>query len=600
MNSKTINYIFRYFTLVFFYASYFIACFDVKKGIYNRWNHLQKTNNDNDNNYSKNLIHQTESFLNNELNNNKLQTADNNIINKFLKSTEKNLRNKKILENLQRTTSLGSIEKQSDYKELFAEVKIDHFSYENQQYFKLRYLIKDQYFDYSNPNSPILFYCGNEGPIEDFYKNSGFITDYLARKYRALVIFGEHRFFGKSFPFGNKQDKDINKNKYLTSEQALSDFVELLVNFKKEKNLIANPIIAFGGSYGGMLSSWARMKFPHIFQGAVASSAPVLLFEDINKIQNSFFKIVTKTYERYDAKCPTSIREGFQKLFDFRNFDLIGSNPSVHETLNEIFKPCKKIENVSDIKKLEDIIEDMIITLAQYNYPYETSFIKPTPAEPVKVACERIAQIRNNSDYFFNLSPIISSSLNFAFNKYNQVDIESKYKLKYLKAAIDVFFNYTESEKCLDIGNDDKSQAQDLNGWSYMACSEMIMPMQKNGITDMFNPLPWNLADFAYDCKKSWNTDVRPDWIYNFYGGRDFYKEINEYSNIVYINGKMDPWNAGCPTFSNNPKVLVFEADSAHHLDLRLPNEKDPESIVEARKLIELLLEKWINEKNHK
>ena len=178
----------------------------------------------------------------------------------------------------------------ADFEEKFAKLKIDHFSFDNEDTFNLRYLIKDKYFDKNITSSPILFYCGNEADIEMFWNNLGFITETLAKEFKGLVIFAEHRFFGKSIPFG-AQDYDIKKNKYLTVEQAMSDFAEFLQSFKEENKMTSHPVIALGGSYGGMLAAWSRMKFPHVYKGAIASSAPILLFEDIDKISRNGLQI---------------------------------------------------------------------------------------------------------------------------------------------------------------------------------------------------------------------------------------------------------------------------------------------------------------------
>ena len=55
-------------------------------------------------------------------------------------------------------------------------------------------------------------------------------------------------------------------------------------------------------------------------------------------------------------------------------------------------------------------------------------------------------------------------------------------------------------------------------------------------------------------------------------------------SNIIFSNGTLDPWHAGGVLEQvSDETISIFIENSAHHLDLRLPNEADPKSLTEAR-----------------
>jgi len=92
----------------------------------------------------------------------------------------------------------------------------------------------------------------------------------IARKNFFQILFVEHRYYGDSNPEGEENPGF----KFLTVEQALQDFIQVV----QKINIHDLPVIAFGGSYGGMLSAWIRLKYPHVIRGAVAGSASGDLF----------------------------------------------------------------------------------------------------------------------------------------------------------------------------------------------------------------------------------------------------------------------------------------------------------------------------------
>lgn len=113
--------------------------------------------------------------------------------------------------------------------------------------FQQRYCLYENYFISHDKNAPILFYTGNESPVDEYINQTGLMWN-LGLKLNALIIFAEHRYFGKSIP---KLKGLRNCLAFCTSQQALADHAMLAINIRTIYASLNNknrPIIAFGGS----------------------------------------------------------------------------------------------------------------------------------------------------------------------------------------------------------------------------------------------------------------------------------------------------------------------------------------------------------------
>lgn len=165
------------------------------------------------------------------------------------------------------------------YTEKFYNQTIDHFRYgEPTATYLQRYLFNDDHFGQAEDplagipgapgcKGPILFYSGNEGAIDGFWASNGFMVKVLAPKLGALLVFGEHRYYGKSMPFGQADSLSVENAVFLTTEQAMADYASLVLHIKATVPGAANcPVITFGGSYGGTLTTYLRAKYPSVFR----------------------------------------------------------------------------------------------------------------------------------------------------------------------------------------------------------------------------------------------------------------------------------------------------------------------------------------------
>jgi hypothetical protein len=76
-----------------------------------------------------------------------------------------------------------------------------------------------------------------------------------------------HRYYGESLPYGSTNSFKLPQLKALTVDNAMKDFIATIAWAKKhymEDSGAHAKVVAFGGSYGGMLSAWFRMDYPEV------------------------------------------------------------------------------------------------------------------------------------------------------------------------------------------------------------------------------------------------------------------------------------------------------------------------------------------------
>lgn len=63
--------------------------------------------------------------------------------------------------------------------------------------------------------------------------------------------------------------------RFLNVDQALADIAYFILELKKQERFANSKIILYGGSYAANMALWFKQRYPHLVEGAVASSGPI-------------------------------------------------------------------------------------------------------------------------------------------------------------------------------------------------------------------------------------------------------------------------------------------------------------------------------------
>lgn len=462
----------------------------------------------------------------------------------------------------------------------YSNQKLDHFNYLNQVEWSQRYFICTSSSNemVAGSNNPILFYTGGEVDIELVSKETGLMWE-ASKQLGGLMVFAEHRYFGKSKPYTESFNPShphlaYLQYQFLSTEQALADYARLIDHIKQQFHAPRATVVSFGGFYSGMLSFWLRQKYPGSVDGAISNSAPLLGYINhdymVQPDYNGFSRIVTQDATHANGgttgNCTNNIWTGFQLIDEYSKSEK-GRNK-----LNAIFGRCDDslISMPADALELKKWLFDGFSYLAMASYPFASGFFLGgrgngiLPPYPMQTACS-----------------IIKQPFNDGSNTLQGMMI----------AVGGMYYNNKGDKKCL--GKRSRT-AFSSNEFDYLSCTELIMPMESSGKFDMFWSNSFNIRTAIDDCKNKFGARTDPKAAFIKYGGR---KGIKATTNVIFTQGTMDPYaSMGVLEDVNDKSTTIILPRAGRHQELFFSTPGEQVEVVNARAIIVQKIKQWIQE----
>lgn len=385
--------------------------------------------------------------------------------------------------------------------------------------------------------------------------SGGYIINEYASRAKAMLLSIEHRFYGDSIP-GDGTLSTSNLKKYLSADQALADYVELISYIKSKYSTPESKVVTFGGSYSGSLSAWIRQKYPHIVHAALSSSAPVLAQLDFPE----YFEVLK---EAIGDECANRIRLATDRI------ESLLQTTAGKRQLESDFLTCSTIDNDEDVVTFLESLADGTAGVVQYS--------DDANALGRGYNIEKMCKIINNGNDPYQ------SFRNFT--------------LDYMAFSGEECIAASHVDEIKDLQNTDPTApTASMRSWYFQTCAEYGYYQTIESDNMMFST-KIDLKHFVNLCAAAYDIDVsEPGLSVNYtnvyYGGRN-----PKSSRIVFTNGSVDPWHAlgNIVDFDENMPVYYIKG-TAHCADLYKETPEDIEGLKEARTKTWEKLSQWLKE----
>jgi serine protease 16 len=403
--------------------------------------------------------------------------------------------------------NVGMAQRVADVPDQWYTQQLDHFEYSNTTW-KQRYWTSKEY--YTGGDAPLLVYINGEGEGSPRTVSMPLLVQ-LAQQHGSLIVSLEHRFYGKSQPFGDTMTTD--QLRLLSSQQALADLATFIEWFRAEHDIPASAkVVTFGGSYFGAFVAWSRLKYPAVVDAAWASSGPVHAIYEMTQ----YFDVVTASVSDPvvggSHACQSALREVFQQVSDYM------TNASGLDALAEAFGYCPVTSpSELDLWNIASATTDALATTVQYNLQVGYS---------VAGMCSKL--LGGQYPTAFAAYAQYSQSFNAADEAGECVDVTYDTMVATLRDT---------SSSRHDVGVGDRQ-------WTYQTCAQFGYFQTCDASTTCVGPKNIDIDGFAAICQDVFGisgvaVQDRIDFTQSFYGSNTTLG-----TQTVHMDGTIDPWHS--------------------------------------------------------
>ncbi|CEF99283.1 Twin-arginine translocation pathway, signal sequence [Ostreococcus tauri] len=461
---------------------------------------------------------------------------------------------------------------------------LDHFDHVDRRRWSQRYFVNEGFVDKIEASTPVFVCVGGEGPaltaraVLDGGTHCGTMID-LAKKHRGIALALEHRFYGASQPTGDLSRESL---RYLTSAQALEDVVAFVKYVADAYGLRTTPsddgrngsysrVIAFGGSYPGMLAAWSRVKYPHAIHAAVASSAPIRAELDMR----GYYDVVGKALREKDVGGSDACFDAVSETFESELNEAL-KTPEGRRALETRFNVCgdAALDQFGGRDGFADVLRAMFP--AQNNDP--SCEMEDTSCLNIAKACTMMtrAETGKRLDALASVVKVVFGS--------SCVSLDGAAYMRELM-----------SETPNPLGEGERQ-------WTWQTCTEFAFFQtceKDSGCPFKLDPPTMPLSSYQWICAQVFGVSAEQT------------KNAVERSNaryggitpggtrILFPSGSVDPWIANSfvsNTFSPKWEPAFVVPGASHHAWTHPPKDTDSAAVVQARARIEKQVEKWMNQ----